>query len=173
VASVCLPLAGIIHCNQRVNRDLNSGTANLVQMDVSVLSGLLAKEILKTTQIISTRCSSAIQEPNPLKRRSNLPATPPNVKKLSFVEHGYHGLTMGALSLKRRRDFPRRFRPLLPGCSAIPFNDLDALEKAFKQQRCCGFCCRDLFKVKALMCRTTIICRKLNVYVKIRHIVCS
>jgi ornithine--oxo-acid transaminase len=44
------------------------------------------------------------------------------------VEHGFHGLTLGSLSANGGPAFSARFRPLLPGFSSVPFNDLDALE---------------------------------------------
>jgi ornithine--oxo-acid transaminase len=44
------------------------------------------------------------------------------------VLHGFHGLTLGALSANGGRDFTDRFEPLLPGFSRVPFNDLEALE---------------------------------------------
>ncbi len=44
------------------------------------------------------------------------------------VEHGFHGLTLGALSANGDAAFTSRFEPLVPGFSYVPFNDLDALE---------------------------------------------
>ena len=54
--------------------------------------------------------------------------------KIVFCEHGYHGLTMGALSLNGESIFREGFGSLLPGCSAVPFNDIDALEKALSNK---------------------------------------
>jgi ornithine--oxo-acid transaminase len=50
------------------------------------------------------------------------------------VEHGFHGLTLGALSANGGDAFTSRFAPLLPGFSSIPFNDLDALEAALRTE---------------------------------------
>jgi ornithine--oxo-acid transaminase len=44
------------------------------------------------------------------------------------VEHGFHGLTLGALSANGDPAFTARFGPLVPGFSHVPFNDLDTLE---------------------------------------------
>ena len=44
------------------------------------------------------------------------------------VEHGFHGLTLGALSANGDAAFTSRFGPLVPGFSHVPFNDLDTLE---------------------------------------------
>ena len=46
-----------------------------------------------------------------------------------FAEHGFHGLTLGSLSLNGNDEFREGFGPLLPGCDPVPFGDLDALER--------------------------------------------
>jgi ornithine--oxo-acid transaminase len=50
------------------------------------------------------------------------------------VEDGFHGLTLGALSANGSDAFTRRFQPLLPGFSRVPFNDLDALEAELRSE---------------------------------------
>jgi acetylornithine/LysW-gamma-L-lysine aminotransferase len=51
-------------------------------------------------------------------------------KKIVAAMRGFHGRTMGALSATWRRDFREPFEPLVPGFHHVPFNDVDALEKA-------------------------------------------
>jgi ornithine--oxo-acid transaminase len=46
---------------------------------------------------------------------------------LLYAEHGFHGLTCGALSLMSDRFWTGGFGPLLPGTEPVPFGDLDAL----------------------------------------------
>ena len=48
--------------------------------------------------------------------------------------HGFHGLTLGALSANGGRHFVERFGPLLPGFSQVPFDDLDALERELRSE---------------------------------------
>src|SRR2546430_17689614 len=43
---------------------------------------------------------------------------------------GFHGRTMGALSATWRKDFREPFEPLVPGFEHVPFNDIEALQKA-------------------------------------------
>src|SRR6185312_10538595 len=52
--------------------------------------------------------------------------------KIVSCEHGFHGLTLGALSAAGDAAFTARFGPLLPGFSRVPFGDLDALEVALR-----------------------------------------
>ncbi|HUR27394.1 MAG TPA: aminotransferase class III-fold pyridoxal phosphate-dependent enzyme, partial [Planctomycetota bacterium] len=50
--------------------------------------------------------------------------------RILYCEGAYHGLTFGALSVSATKRMRAPFEPLLPGCTAIPFDDLDALERA-------------------------------------------
>jgi ornithine--oxo-acid transaminase len=55
------------------------------------------------------------------------------------VEHGFHGLTLGALSANGGDAFTSRFAPLVPGFSHVPFNDLDALEAELRSENVAMF----------------------------------
>ena len=56
--------------------------------------------------------------------------------KVGFVstEGAYHGKTFGALSVTGREKYRLPFEPLVPGASFIPFNDLQAAEKAITNE---------------------------------------
>jgi len=56
-----------------------------------------------------------------------------------FCDHGYHGVTNGALSLNGDNIFRDGFEPLLPDCTKIPFNDLLALERALHNRNVAAF----------------------------------
>lgn len=112
---------------------------NLVQLDVSILSGLLAKEILKTTPDNLTKmffCNSGTEAVEAAIKFARFTT---KRDKIVFCEHGYHGLTMGALSLNGENIFKEGFGSLLPSCEAIPFNDLVALEKALSGKDVAAF----------------------------------
>lgn len=51
-------------------------------------------------------------------------------KGIVAAMRGFHGRTMGALSGTWRREFREPFEPLVPGFEHVPFNDVEALEKA-------------------------------------------
>ncbi|HMR62890.1 MAG TPA: aspartate aminotransferase family protein [Anaerolineae bacterium] len=53
--------------------------------------------------------------------------------KIIAFEMGFHGRTLGALSVSWRDIYRRPFEPLLPDVSFIPFNDLAAAEAAIDQ----------------------------------------
>ncbi len=112
---------------------------NLVQMDVSLLSGLLAKKILATTPDNLNKmffCNSGTES---VEAAIKFARYTTKREKIVYCEHGYHGLTMGALSLVGDEIFREGFTPLLPSCHAVPFNDLDALETALHNQDVAAF----------------------------------
>ena len=60
-------------------------------------------------------------------------------EKILHCEHSYHGLTLGALALNGEDVFREGFGPLLPGCSSVPFNDLERLETALANKDVAAF----------------------------------
>ena len=107
---------------------LDLDLANLVQLDTPLLSGLLAEALVQ-------RAPQGIEAVHFV--NSGAEATEAAMKfcraatcrsRILFCHHGFHGLTYGALSVTSDSLFREGFEPLLPGCEAIPFNDLPALE---------------------------------------------
>jgi len=112
---------------------------NLVQMDVSLLSGLLAKEILATTPDNLNRmffCNSGTEAVEAAIKFARYTTKRP---RIIHCEHSFHGLSLGSLSINGDEIFREGFGPLLPGCSAVPFNDLNALEKALSSKDVAAF----------------------------------
>lgn len=52
---------------------------------------------------------------------------------------GFHGTTLGTLSVTGTERMRQPFEPLLPGCHRVPFGDLDALEQALKEHKPAAF----------------------------------
>ena len=112
---------------------------NLVQMDVSLLSGLLAKEILAKTPDNLTKmffCNSGTESVEAAIKFSRYVT---KREHILFCDHSFHGLTIGALSLNSEKVFREGFGPLLPGCSSVPFNDLVALEQVLSKNNVAAF----------------------------------
>jgi len=112
---------------------------NLVQMDVSLLSGLLAEKILETTPDNLSKmffCNSGTES---VEAAIKFARYATNRENIVFCEHSFHGLTTGALSLNGEQIFREGFGPLLPGCSSVPFNDLQALEQALSKNNVAAF----------------------------------
>ncbi len=60
-------------------------------------------------------------------------------KDFIYCQGGFHGKTMGALSVTGKKLHQEPFEPLVPGCVEIPFGDIDALEKALKENQAAAF----------------------------------
>ncbi len=59
-------------------------------------------------------------------------AAAPGQRRVLYCDNGYHGKTLGALSVTGRDKHRQPFMPLIERCSALPFGDLAALEAALQ-----------------------------------------
>ena len=59
--------------------------------------------------------------------------------KIIFCEGNFHGRTMAAVSASTDPDCKDGFGPYLPGIEIIPFNNIDALEKALQDKNVAAF----------------------------------
>jgi ornithine--oxo-acid transaminase len=112
---------------------LSAELPHLVQMDVSLLSGLLAERLLAKLPASMEKmffCNSGAEAVEAAMKFSRA-AT--GRKRIVYCDHAYHGLTYGALSLNGDDNFRSGFEPLLPGCVRIPFDDLSALERVLRE----------------------------------------
>ncbi|TAN53267.1 MAG: aspartate aminotransferase family protein [Methylococcaceae bacterium] len=118
---------------------LTAEMPDLVQMDVSLLSGLLAEKILSTCPAGLNRmffCNSGAEATEAAIKFSRYTT---RREKIVYCEHAFHGLTLGALSLNGEEVFREGFGPLLPQCNAVPYNDLAALEQALAARDVAAF----------------------------------
>lgn len=56
-----------------------------------------------------------------------------------YCERSFHGKTLGSLSVTGNPAYQRPFEPLIPECEAVPFGDLQALERALASHRFAAF----------------------------------
>jgi len=117
---------------------LDADLPGLVQFDVSPLAGLLAQRLLGHMPYLdkvffansgTEAVEAAIKFARAATRRPGI----------IHCEHSFHGLTYGALSLNGDAVFRSGFEPLLPDCTAVPFNDLAALERALATRNAAAF----------------------------------
>src|SRR6201985_2088995 len=117
---------------------LDSDLPNLVQLDVSTLAGVLAERLLKYVPYLDKvffANSGAETVEAAIKFARGATGRPGIV----HCHHSFHGLSYGALSLTDDSNFRSGFEPLLPGCTAIPFDDLAALQKALSSREAAAF----------------------------------
>jgi ornithine--oxo-acid transaminase len=112
-----------------IEQAMRAKLAGLVQLDVSLLAGLLAERLIEKMPWLERLffCSSGAEAVEAAIKFARAATGRPGIV---YCDHAFHGLTQGALSLCGDDSFRERFGPLLPDCVAVPFNDLDALERA-------------------------------------------
>ncbi len=118
---------------------LDASSPNLVRMDCGILSGLVAKTLVShmppgLSRVFFTNSGTESVETAIKFSRCNT-----GRDKIVYAEHAFHGLTTGSLAINGADFFRERFGTLLPGTSAIPFNDLSALEQALAKNDVAAF----------------------------------
>jgi ornithine--oxo-acid transaminase len=109
-------------------------TPGKVQLGVSPFPGLLASRLLERAPASVGRVLFTSSGTEAVEAALKLGRAATGRSKILSCEHGFHGLTLGSLSAAGDAAFSRRFGPLLPGFSRVPFDDLDALEAALRAE---------------------------------------
>jgi ornithine--oxo-acid transaminase len=107
-------------------------TPGKMQLGVSPLAGLLAEALLERAPSTLGRVLFTSSGTEAVEAALKLGRAATGRSKVVSCEHGFHGLTLGSLSAAGDPAFTRRFGPLLPGFSRVPFDDLDALESVLR-----------------------------------------
>jgi ornithine--oxo-acid transaminase len=124
----------------RALRDvLEAELPGLVQMDVSLLAGILAERLLATAPGGLDKVFFANSGAEAVEAAIKFARCHTRRPGLVHCDHAFHGLTMGALSLNGDAIFRDGFGPLLPGSRSVPWNDLPALERALAARDVAAF----------------------------------
>lgn len=117
---------------------LDAKDANLVQFDCPHLLGELAKALIQKvpfcdrvyfTSTGAETVEGAIKFAKAHTKRD----------RILFLDHSFHGLTVGALSVNGNAEFRDGFGELLPHCDKIELNDIEALEYELKKKDVAAF----------------------------------
>jgi acetylornithine/succinyldiaminopimelate/putrescine aminotransferase len=123
----------------QVIRDvLDLDLPNMVQMDCAFLAGLLAEKLVQISPPHLEAvffCNSGTEAVEASLKFARA-ATGRN--KFAYLDHGWHGLTLGALSIMGNDEFREGFGTLLEG-ERVPYNDIDALERVLSKKDCACF----------------------------------
>lgn len=125
----------------QVIRDvLDLDLPNMVQMDCSFLSGLLAEALVKhcpphlDAVFFCNSGTEAVEASLKFARAAT------GRSKFAYLDHGWHGLTMGSLSVMGNDEFREGFGngdDFLPA-AMVPYNDLEALERVLSKRDVAG-----------------------------------
>ncbi len=116
------------YVKEQLARVLAADLPALPQLGVTTLAGLLGERLVAMAPdpldavVLCSSGTEAVEGALKLARAAT------GRPRILFCERGFHGLTMGSLSVNGNEEFRERFGPFLPGCEAVPFGDLPALE---------------------------------------------
>ena len=105
-----------------------------VQLGVDVLPALLAEELLRRAPASVERVLFSSSGTEAVEAALKLGRAATGRSRVLSAEHGFHGLTLGALSANTSPEFTSRFAPLLPGFFQVPWNDLEVLEQELARE---------------------------------------
>jgi ornithine--oxo-acid transaminase len=113
---------------------LAAGTANLPQLGVTLLSGILAEQLLARApgsvgaMVPANTGTEAVEAAMKIARAAT------GRPRTLYADHAFHGLTLGSLSINGNEEFRAGFGPLLPSCEAVPFGDTEALARELARE---------------------------------------
>ena len=125
---------------QKAIRDvLDLDLPNMVQMDCSVLSGLLAEALVKKLGPSRDACFLCNSGTEAVEGAMKFARASTKRPKILAQEGSYHGLTFGALSITHSGNFREDFDPFLPGAGFVKFGDLADLESKLRSRDVAAF----------------------------------
>ncbi len=125
---------------KQVIRDiLDLDLPNMVQLDCALLSGLLAEALCQRTAPHLDAvffCNSGTEAVEGALKFARAATGRP---RLLSLEHAYHGLSYGSLSITVNKNFQEGFGPFLPGAGQVKFDDLEGLERELSRRDVAAF----------------------------------
>ena len=118
---------------------LDAHSANLPQLGVSVLPGLLAEALVARAPARIAAMVPANTGTEAVEGAIKLARAATGRPRILYASHAFHGLTLGSLSLNGDEQFRAGFGPLLPGCDRVPYGDLEALRGELAREDVAAF----------------------------------
>src|SRR5271166_6623870 len=112
-----------------IEQVIQARTGNLPQLGVTLLSGVLAEQLLAQAPNSVGAMVPANSGTEAVEASIKISRAATGRPRVLYAEHAFHGLTLGSLSLNGGVEFREGFGPLLPGCDPVGFGDLAALER--------------------------------------------
>ncbi len=108
-------------------------TGNLPQLGVTLLSGVLAEQLLARAPGSVAAMVPANSGTEAVEAAIKIARAATGRPRIVYAEHAFHGLTLGSLSLNGEAIFREGFGPLLGDCEAVPFGDAHALRRVLER----------------------------------------
>jgi len=106
---------------------------NLVKMDCPLLAGILAEQLVARmppgldTVFFANSGADAVDTALKFARAAT------GRPRVLFLDHAFHGLMLGTLSVNGGEQFRKGFGTLMPGFDKVPAGDADALERELRK----------------------------------------
>ncbi len=124
---------------QALQEVLTAELPNLVQLDASLLAGVLAERLIAIAPPGMERVFFANSGTETVEAAIKFSRYATGRSKIVYCQGCYHGLTLGSLSATGESHYREGFGPLLPDFIEIPFGELTALEQALSGQDVAAF----------------------------------
>ena len=125
---------------QAIRDVLDLDLPNMVQMDCSLLSGLLAEALVKRTPPHLDAvffCNSGTEA---MEGALKFARAATERKRIVSLASAFHGLTIGSLSLMGCESFTEGFGPLMQGFDArVPLDNIDELDRQLRSRDVAAF----------------------------------
>lgn len=112
---------------------------NILQAALNTLAGALAANLNHITPGNLQRCFFANSGAEAVEGALKLARASTGRHKFIYCHGSFHGKSMGALSVTGREKYQKAFQPLLPGCTGVPFGDIDTLAGLLKSNDYAAF----------------------------------
>jgi len=114
---------------QAIRDVLDLDLPNMVQMDCAFLAGILAEALIKKCPPHLDAvffCNSGTES---VEAALKFARAATGRSKVAYLDHGWHGLTLGSLTIMGNDEFREGFGDMLPG-HRVPYGNLELLEQA-------------------------------------------
>ena len=135
---------GLGHCHPRLVRAIQEQAATLIHTSNLYLTAPQAAAGREAAARSATSSASSSATPARRRTRRRLKIARKHGKahggdgKYHFVtaERSFHGRTLATVTATAQPKYQAPFTPLVPGFQYVPFNDIDALERAVTDETC-------------------------------------
>ena len=124
---------------QAIEEVLALDRPNLIKMDCPLLAGLLAEELVKRMPAGLDAVFFANSGADAVDTALKFARAATKRPRVVYLDHAFHGLTLGTLAVNGGKEFRKGFEPLLVGFEAVAMNDLAALEKQLRGEDVAAF----------------------------------
>ena len=124
---------------QAISDVLSADRPNLVKMDCPLLAGLLAEELVKRMPPGLDAVFFANSGADAVDAALKFARAATKRPRMLYLDHAFHGLTLGTLPLNAGQEFRSGFEPLMQGFDPVPMNSLAALEQELRHKNVAAF----------------------------------